>query len=80
MALTKHQRFAEAVDRCEPNLVAFIEGELTNIDKEQARAQVGQVAGRNQLLVYKPLAQCPRLPGQVTAQHSARSHLSRSAP
>ncbi len=67
MGLTKHEHVPEAVDRCEPNLVPFIEREFSNIDMEQARAQVGQVAGRSQPRVYKPLARWPCLPGRTTA-------------
>jgi predicted AAA+ superfamily ATPase len=57
MALTNHERVGKAMDLLKQGLAPFIERELKNVYKDQARAQAGRLMGEDRLLAGKPLAQ-----------------------
>lgn len=56
MAITNHERVGKAMDLLKQGLCPFIERELKNVYKEQARAQAGRLMGEDRLLADKPLA------------------------
>ncbi len=56
MAITNHERVGKALDLLKQGLAPFIERELKNVYKDQARAQAARLMGEDRLLADKPLA------------------------
>jgi predicted AAA+ superfamily ATPase len=56
MAISNHERVGKAMDLLKQGLAPFIERELKNVYKDQARAQAGRFMGEDRLLPDKPLA------------------------
>ncbi len=57
MAISNHERVGKAMELLKQGLSPFVERELTNAYKDQARAQAGRLMGEDRLLADKPLAQ-----------------------
>jgi hypothetical protein len=56
MAITNHERVGKAMDLLKQGLAPFLECELTNVYKDQARAQAARLMGEDRLLADKPIA------------------------
>jgi predicted AAA+ superfamily ATPase len=57
MAISNHERVGKAMNLLKQGLAPFIERELKNVYKDQARAQAARLMGEDRLLEGKPLAQ-----------------------
>jgi predicted AAA+ superfamily ATPase len=57
MAISNHERVGKAMDLLKQGLGPFIERELKNVYKDDARAQAARLMGEDRLLSDKPLAQ-----------------------
>jgi predicted AAA+ superfamily ATPase len=55
MAISNHERVGKAMDLLKQGLAPFIERELENVYKDQARAQAARLMGEDRLLEGKPL-------------------------
>lgn len=56
MAITNHERVGKAMDLLKEGLAPFIERELRNLYKDQARSQAARLMGEDRLLSDKPFA------------------------
>jgi predicted AAA+ superfamily ATPase len=56
MAITNHERVGKAMDLLKQGLAPFLERELNNVYKDQARAQSARLMGEDRLLADKPIA------------------------